>query len=108
MCFGTIKTVKTLKAKNINPINSQSDLGFNTVDSCDYIDYNSLVNYKVSQGDLNIVQLNVHGLKSKIDDLSTLLADLKLPDVVILSETWLKAGEESFINIEGYKFTGVP
>ena len=108
MCFGTIKTVKTLQAKKNILINSSRDLGFNTIDSCEYIDYNSLRNLNKSEGDLNIVQLNIRGLKSKLDDLGTLLADLKLPDVMIISETWLKAGEEKFINIEGYNFTGVP
>lgn len=108
MCFGTIKTVKTLQAKKNNTINSPRDLGFNTIDNCAYIDYNSISNLNKSEGDLDIVQLNVRGLKSKLDDLSTLLVDLKLPDVMIISETWLKAGEEKFVNIEGYNFIGAP
>ena len=108
MCFGTVKTVKTLQAKKNITINSPRDLGFNTVDNCVYIDYNSIRNQNKYEGDLNIVQLNVRGLKSKLDDLSTLLVDMKLPDVMIISETWLKAGEEKFINIEGYNFIGAP
>ena len=47
-------------------------------------------------------------MKSKLHDLSTLIVDLKLPDVLIISETWLKAGEEKYINIPGYNFIGAP
>ena len=108
MCFGTVKTVKTLQAKKNITMNSPRDLGFNTIDTCVYIDYNSIRNQIKCEGDLNIVQLNVRGLKSKLDDLGTLIVDLKSPDVMILSETWLKAGEEKFINISGYSFIGVP
>ena len=106
--YHVLQTVKTLQAKKNITIHSPRDLGFNTIDNCVYIDYNSMRNQNKSEGDLDIVQLNVRGLKSKLDDLSTLIVDLKLPDVMIISETWLKAGEEKFINIEGYNFIGAP
>ena len=36
-----------------------------------------------------------------------MLAQLKQPDVVILSETWLKEGEERYIDIKGYNYEGI-
>ena len=37
-----------------------------------------------------------------------MISGLKQPDIIIISETWLKDGEEKFINIKGYTFEGVP
>ena len=31
----------------------------------------------------------------------------KQPDVVILSETWLKEGEEKYVDFKGYKYEGI-
>ena len=47
-------------------------------------------------------------MKSKLDELDMLITDLKQPDIIIISETWLKSGEEKFINIKGYTFEGIP
>ena len=43
-----------------------------------------------------------------MDEIVTLISDLKLPDIIIISETWLKEGEEKFVNINGYTFEGIP
>ena len=109
MCFCKTKTVKSLRANNsiINDINN-IELGYNTIDNCEYIDYDSVGNIKTSQKDLRVVQINTHGIKSKLDELDTLISDLKDPDIIIISETWLKKGEENFIKIKGYKFEGIP
>ena len=56
---------------------------------------------------LIILQLNCRGIKSKLDKIEELLAQLTQPDVVILSETWLKEGEKRYINIKGYKYEGI-
>ena len=37
-----------------------------------------------------------------------MISDLKQPEIIIISETWLKEGEEKFVNIKGYTFEGVP
>ena len=109
MCFCKTKTVKLLRANNfiINDINN-IELGYNSIDNCEYIDYDSVGNIKTSQKDLPVVQINTRGIKSKLDELDTLISDLKDPDIIIISETWLKKGEENFIKIKGYKFEGIP
>ena len=106
MCFCKTKTVKSLKA--IKSAIDNVELGYNTIDTCEYIDYESISNLKVSHKDLRVVQLNGHRLKSKLDELDNLITDLKLPDIMIISETWLKEGEEKFVNISGYTFEGTP
>ena len=106
MCFCKTKTVKALKS--IKNTTNNVDLGYNMSDSCEYIDYECIGNLKTSQSDLRVVQINTRGIKSKLDELDTLISDLKQPDIIIISETWLKQGEEKFINIKGYTFEGVP
>ena len=57
-------------------------------DTCDYL---HSVKYG-HQDDLIVMQLNIRGLYSKISLLIDLLSscvDGRLPDVVLLSETWL-------------------
>ena len=63
---------------------------------------------KNTKTDVRVVQINVRGIKSKIDDLDTLISSLKQPDIIIISETWLKPGEGKLINIDGYTFEGTP
>ena len=63
---------------------------------------------RASQNDLRVVQINTRGIKSKLDELDMWISDLKQPDIIIISETWLKSGEEKFINIKGYTFEGIP
>ena len=108
MCFCKTKTVESLRANNciVNHIN-YIELGYNTMDNCEYIDYDSVGNIKTSQKDLRVVQINTRGIKSELDKLDTLISDLKEPDIIIISETWLKKGEENFIKIKGYKFEGI-
>ena len=62
---------------------------------------------KLNVSGLRILQLNCRGLKSKLDDLDELLKVIKYPDVIIINETWLKAGESKFVDIKGYKFKGI-
>ena len=80
----------------MNDVNN-IELGYNTNDNCEYIDYDSVVNINNSQKDLRVVQINTRGIKSKLDELDRLISDLKNPDIIIISETWLKRGEENFI-----------
>ena len=55
----------------------------------------------------DVIQINCRGIKSKLDDLDELLIQTDEPDIVLLSETWLKEGEERFIDIKNYKYEGV-
>ena len=84
------------------------ELGYNITDTCEYIDYECIGELETSQNDLRVVQINTRGIKSKLDELDILITDLKQPDIIIISETWLKSGEEKFINIKGYTFEGIP
>ena len=71
----------------MNDVNN-FELGYNTNDNCEYIDYDSVLNINNSQKDLRVVQINTHGIKSKLDQLDRLISDLKNPDIIIISETW--------------------
>ena len=104
MCFGRTKTPKTLRNRCHNDTNQE--LGFNIDDSCDYIVPGQLSTRESNRNNLKVVQINCRGIKSKLDDLE-LLFQIKQPDLALISETWLKEGEEKFIDIKGYKYEGV-
>ena len=105
MCFGKTKTLKTLR--NRCHYNSSQDLGFNVTDNCDYLEPEQLFTKGRNNSNLNVIQINCRGIKSKLDDLEELLFQTNEPDIVLLSETWLKDGEERFIDIKNYKYEGV-
>ena len=105
MCFGKTKTLKTLR--NRCHYNSIQDLGFNITDNCDYLEPEQLFTKGRNNSNLNVIQINCRGIKSKLDDLEELLFQTNEPDIVLLSETWLKDGEERFIDIKNYKYEGV-
>ena len=105
MCFGKTKTLKTLRNRCRND-NSQ-DLGFNMIDNCDYLETAQMSTKGRNKDNLNIIQINCRGIKSKLDDLADLLSEINEPDIVLLSETWLKDGEERFVDIKNYKYEGV-
>ena len=105
MCFGKTKTLKSLREQCTS--SNESELGFNLDDRCDYIDHDQIQEMKPCKSSLIILQLNCRGIKSKLDEKDELLTQLKQPDVVILSETWLKEGEEKYVDIKGYNYEGV-
>ena len=105
MCFGKTKTLKTLRNRCHH--NNTPDLGFDINDSCEYIEPEQLSTKGCNKNNLNIIQINCRGIKSKLDDLEELLSLINDPDLVLLSETWLKEGEESFVDIKGYIYEGV-
>ena len=105
MCFGKTKTLKTLR--NRCHYDSSQDLGFNITDNCDYLEPEQLFTKGRNNSNLNVIQINCRGIKSKLDDLEELLFQINEPDIVLLSETWLKDGEERFIDIKNYKYEGV-
>ena len=105
MCFGKTKTLKTLRNRCRNDISQ--DLGFNMIDNCDYLEIAQMSTKGRNKDNLNIIQINCRGIKSKLDDLADLLSDINEPDIVLLSETWLKDGEERFVDIKNYKYERV-
>jgi len=75
---------------------------------CPYIDpdnISSLVDTNPSK--LNIIQLNIHSLHSKLDDLKLLVEKLNnqkaKPDIIMLCETFLNDNNISLCKIPGYR-----
>ena len=67
-------------------------------DKCDYVQSEESI--MVNESDLIILQLNIRGLSSKLSRLKQLienLANMKKPDVILLSETWLNKSSPNVI-----------
>ena len=107
MCFAITKTLKSLRSAKNNK-NTELDLEINCDDTCDYLTNDSLELIESNVSDLNIVHLNIRGLKSKINDLNELLVKLKNPEIIILNETWLKESDNKRIILPNYKYEGIP
>ena len=76
-------------------------------DKCDYVQPEETI--QVNESDLVILQLNIRGLSSKLDELKQLLrnlADSKKPDIVLLSETWLNKNSPK-ITVPGYRLFNI-
>ena len=72
------------------------------IDVCDNLDIDD--NIPICNSDLAIVQLNIHGLYSKQHKLKELLTNTfrgKVPDVILLCETWQSKNSPVPV-IEGY------
>ena len=72
------------------------------IDVCDYLDIDD--NIPICNSDLAIVQLNIRGLYSKQHKLKELLTNTfrgKVPDVILLCETWQSKNSPVPV-IEGY------
>ena len=72
MCFAKTKSLKLLRERY--KLKSE-DLGFNVIDSCDYVEYEKAIGNTYSNSSFKILQYNVRRLKSKIDDLELFLKD---------------------------------
>ena len=73
------------------------------LDSCEYIDYED--NWPCQNTDLLVLQLNIRGAQSKLNELKYLIDNnpcKRMPDVILLCETWQTPSSPS-INIPGYK-----
>ena len=90
---------------NSAPImNTENPICDELIDNCDYVDINDIKNLKYSTQDLVVVQLNIRGIISKQSQLKELLLKFdRLPDALLLCETWLKKETENKIMIPGYK-----
>ena len=107
MCFAKTRTLKSLRSAKNNQ-NTELDLEINCDDTCDYLTNDSIELIENNGSDLNIVHLNIRGLKSKINDLTNLLVKLKNPEIIILNETWLKESDNNRIILPNYKYEGIP
>ena len=107
MCFSKTKTLKSLRSTKNNQ-NTKPDLEINCDDTCDYLTNDSLESIENSGSNLNMVHLNIRGLKSKINELSDLLVKLKNPEIIMLNETWLKESDNNRIILPNYKYEGIP
>ena len=70
------------------------------VDNCDYKPSGKRVS--TSRGDMKILQHNIRGLNSKLSDLQQIMKTTLNPDVILLSETWLKKHSPT-PHLPGYK-----
>ena len=87
-------------ADKINDLRLQSS---DLVDTCEYIDYED--NWSSKDTDLLVLQLNITGAQSKLNELKYLIDNnpcKRVPDVILLCETWQTSSSPS-INIPGYK-----
>ena len=74
----------------------------NTVEDCEYLESDDM--WQFEEGSLLIVQLNVRGLSSKVDQIKRLIDKNpcnKPPEVILLCETWLNDSSPP-INIPRY------
>ena len=74
----------------------------NAVDCCDYMDVDNRL--LVENTDLYIVQLNIHGLLSKLELLKKLQNESfaeNYPDIILLCETWMNANSPK-LSLPGY------
>lgn len=56
----------------------------------------------VSAENLNILSINIHSLRNKLDILEAEIARVGDIGIVVVSETWIEPGTESFYNLNGY------
>ena len=84
---------------NINDLRLEST---DLIDSCEYLEYDD--NWPSKTTDLLVLQLNIRGAQSKVNELQYLIDNnpcKKVPDVLLLCETWQTPSTPS-INIPGY------
>ena len=81
----------------------ETDFTIDLPDNCNYVECNNSI--KIHKEDLSFLELNIRGLYSKVSELIQLLDSVspeRLPDVILLCETWLTQHTPTF-NIPGYK-----
>ncbi|XP_050504058.1 geranylgeranyl transferase type-2 subunit beta isoform X1 [Diabrotica virgifera virgifera] len=52
--------------------------------------------------EFNILYLNAQSLRNKILNFETLVVKLNMPDLIVVAEHWLRVGEETYFNVNGY------
>ena len=90
-------------ASKDNAINDMRLQSSDLSDTCEYIDYDD--SWPTRNSDLLVLQLNIRGVQGKMNELQYLIDNnpcKRVPDVILLCETWQTPCSPS-INIPGYK-----
>ena len=67
-----------------------------------------LASCKFEMADLSVFYFNIRGLRSKLDELISVLDNIAVtPDVLVLTETWLTKDIKKLYSIPGYNHFGV-
>ena len=86
---------------------SESDDGLPIFSDCTYCEENDFTTALNECDGINVLQLNIHGLFSKIDYLKELLSTLNNVrnqiDIIMLNKTWGKKEQEPLCHLDGYK-----
>ena len=101
MCCHRPSKVLTKGIDNLNR-NVEINWQFDQYDGCDYVNLENGLD--VTDKDLSVIQLNIRGLSSKVNDLKHLIDHVQLdghPHILLLCETWLTKQSPSVI-IPGY------
>ena len=104
MCF----TKLAPKLDKLNQLMTKFNFGNDLIDKCDYLDHDEMIEVKISESDLSIIQWNVRGLMNKQSTVLNFINGCNKSeiDIVIVSETWLTSSSLSLVNIPGYDFVG--
>ena len=101
MCCHKISKTLTKGIDNLNR-NVEINWQFDQYDGCDYVDLENGLD--VTDKDLSVIQLNIRGLSSKVNDLKHIIDHVQLngqPDILLLCETWLSK-QSPPVDIPGY------
>lgn len=69
--------------------------------------YNNIDEFKFSclpysQKELNFLYLNARSLRNKFDEFEYLVDQFAEPDIVIVTESWIRNGEQDYFNLDRY------
>ena len=101
MCCHRPSKVLTKGIDNLDR-NVEINWQFDQYEGCDHVNLENGLD--VTDKDLSVIQLNIRGLSSKVNDLKYLIDHVQLdghPDILLLCETWLTK-QSPLVNIPGY------
>jgi hypothetical protein len=58
-------------------------------------------------GGVAALAINVQSLRNKYDEIQVLIAEQNYPDIIILTEIWIKPHEQISYNIDGYNMYAI-
>ena len=70
---------------------------------CEYLDLSNLTDYKPSSDTLFMSHINIRSIQKHIDILCELIFNMcRLPDNILLTETWIQEAPEVNLEMQGY------
>lgn len=93
----------------LRPFNSDTEVSFPNW-SPELCDYTTLAKYNelnFTPNNFSIIQINCRSLLHNFNNITSLI-ERNAPDVIAVSETWLKQGDEAYCNLRGYNFISCP